>query len=124
MKKHVFVCLSFLLVLFAVSAFADYADGYTYTVKKKTAVITDYDGSETAVVIPAQLNGAAVTAIADNAFLDHADLVSVSIPDTITSIGKSAFMGCTSLVSVTFPDGVKTIGAKAFSNCSSLQRRS
>lgn len=38
-----------------------------------------------------------VTAIADNAFSNCTDLISVTIPSTMAKIGNSAFSGCTSL---------------------------
>ena len=35
-------------------------------------------------------------------FSDHANLTSVTIPDSVTSIGNRAFQNCISLASITF----------------------
>ncbi len=63
-----------------------------------------------------------VTAIADSAFIDCYDIVSITIPDNITSIGKYAFYNCSSLKSVTIGKSVTYMGYKAFENCSSLTK--
>ncbi len=42
--------------------------------------------------------------IADKAFADFADLVKVTIPDSVTSIGSSAFYNCTGLTAVHISD--------------------
>ena len=66
------------------------------------------------LVIPAELDGHPVTAVADNAFMDWSALESVVLPDTVTAIGDRAFMGCTRLESVDLPEGLRTIGEQAF----------
>lgn len=56
-----------------------------------------------------------VTAIADNAFAEMADLKSVSIGKHVTSIGARAFYNCKNLAKVTFKGtAVQTIGKDAF----------
>ncbi len=76
--------------------------------------ITGCDTSITNAVIPAEINGLPVTAIAENAFLECSGLTSVTIPDSIESIGESAFWYCSGLKSVKIPAGVKNIGGDAF----------
>ena len=66
------------------------------------------------LVIPAELDGHPVTAVADNAFMDWSALESVVLPDTVTAIGDRAFLGCTRLESVDLPEGLRTIGEQAF----------
>ena len=71
------------------------------------------------IVIPSTYKGKAVTALADNAFLE-AKVKSITIPDSVTSIGDRAFSSCYSLTSVVIGDSVTSIGYEAFFNCSSL----
>ena len=95
------------------------SDGFAYSLDG-TASITRYLGTDTEIVIPSQIEGTVVTAIAANAFSGCSNITSVTIPDTVTSIGKSAFKNCSSLASVTIPSGVQNIGTYAFAGCESL----
>ena len=54
--------------------------------------------------------------IADSAFSNCDNLISVIIPNSVTSIGDSAFSDCTSLKSVTIGNSVTSIGSSAFYN--------
>lgn len=87
--------------------------------KVGTAIITDYIGEETDVVIPKRLRGKKVISIDQGAF-KNTDITSVVIADTITSIGTNAFQNCKKLVSVDMGESVKNIGEGAFSNCTEL----
>ena len=71
--------------------------------------ISGYTGSETDLVIPAEIGGDSVTGIGLIAFRDCIGLKSVVLPDTVTYIGDGAFGGCTNLSSVTIPDSVTSI---------------
>ena len=78
-------------------------EGVVFTLQNdNTYAVTDYNGSETTVLLPSRYKGVAVTAIADNA-LARCNFASVSIPASVTSIGKSAFYGCGSLENITLP---------------------
>ncbi|GHU93168.1 hypothetical protein FACS189479_04080 [Spirochaetia bacterium] len=55
-----------------------------------------------------------------NARSNKANLVSITLPDSVTSIGFSAFKDCSSLASVTIGESVTSIGFGAFYNCSRL----
>jgi len=72
------------------------------------------------VVIPAVLDGYAVSSIGDDAFLCCSDITGVTIPDGISSIGNEAFGGCSGLESVTIPDSVTSMGVNPFTFCESL----
>jgi hypothetical protein len=98
--------------------------------------ITDYKGKDTAVVIPAVINGVAVTAIGDCVFekkwltsvsipagvvsigastFSHNDLTSLSLPATVRSIGNAAFHH-NKLTELSIPAGVESIGRNAFTD--------
>ena len=93
---------------------------YTYNVSNESAVITKYSGSDTAIQLPAELDGYPVTAIGKNAFQYNTTIERLSIPAPVASIGDSAFAGCYNLTEIQFPDGLTTIGGSAFKGCSAL----
>ena len=90
-----------------------------YTVNADgTCTITGMGGlTDTELVIPDTVDGYKVTAIGENAFCDHAELTSVSLPFWVNSIGSGAFIGCSGLNSVTFSEMVTTIAENAFDGC-------
>ena len=85
-----------------------------------TITITDYTGSDTAVVIPETINGKSVTSIGDNAFYGCKGLTSIEIPSSITSIENQVFCYCSSLTSIDIPLSVTSIGDNAFYGCKGL----
>lgn len=84
----------------------------------------DSYASLTAVTIPSTFshNGTVytVTEIKYWAFMECAELTSVTIPGSVTYIGGSAFADCTGLASVNISHGLTTIGGGAFSGCTGL----
>lgn len=52
------------------------------------------------IIIAEKYNGKPVTAIAENAFKDNAELKKVVIPKTVVKIGQDAFSGCSALICV------------------------
>ena len=96
-------------------------DGYKYSVNDDgTATIERYDGSETILEIPQEIDNHKVTILGSWAFSSCSGLTSITIPNGVTSIEYSAFKGCSSLTSITIPEGVTSIERGAFSECSSL----
>ena len=88
---------------------------------KSTGTITDCDDTVTAVDIPPEIDGVAVTGIGSNAFENCTGLTSMDIPDSVTSIKSSAFYGCSSLTNITIPESVTSLSPiSTFRNCSSL----
>lgn len=96
-------------------------------------VLAAYKGNDAQVNIPE-----GVRVIGGEAFLDHDEITSVILPDTLISVGEGAFQGCSGLAelrfgsrsvleelkdrafvgcgleSVTLPDSVKTMGIGVF----------
>jgi hypothetical protein len=83
--------------------------------------IKGYNGCDTNVVIPEEIDGHKVTSIENEAFEYNKYIVSVSIPSGVTDIGEYAFDGCFNLETVTFPSGLQGIGSHAFWNCYNLK---
>ncbi len=108
------------LLLCTAAAMAENAGDFEYTVENGKATITAYNGSETALIVPAALGGSPVTAIGENAFMGCYELTSVSLPQGLTEIGTAAFAGCYGLTVFTVPEGVTDIGETAFMNCDGL----
>lgn len=82
--------------------------------------LVEYTGSAENVVIPAVIDGKAVTEIANSAFNSNMTLKSVYIPDGVQRIGAGAFKDCLHLESVRMPISCAVIGAEAFASCGDL----
>ena len=121
-------CLLFSLLLIS-GAFTEknrqeeYTCGdYTYTLREDgTAEICKYTGTESDVVIPASLDGKAVTFLGSFAFNRCDDLVSVTIPEGVTALGEKAFSDCHKLETVVIPDSVAAVAPDPFDCCESLK---
>ena len=59
--------------------------------------------------------------IANYAFYNCANLVSVQMPDTVKIVGRAAFYDCSSLAGVKLPDTLEVIEDYTFYRCKSLQ---
>ena len=77
------------------------SNGFAYTVTGDEATITGYTGSARSLVIPSELGGKPVTAIADKAFYGY-KTPNIYIPKTIKAIGEDAFAGTVSSDKVRF----------------------
>lgn len=90
-------------------------DGYAYKENNGEIRITGYNGSETALRIPAEIEGKPVTVIGKNAFAKKMKLVSVIIPDSVKVLDMLCFMQCSNLKSVTLGRQVAVVADGAFS---------
>lgn len=81
-----------------------------------TYMLTSYTGNGESVTIPASVDGAQVTAVADACFKDMTGLKKVEITDGVTKLGNEVFSGCTALEEVTIPQSVGAIGYSAFAD--------
>ena len=121
MKKKLLTLVLLLAVLVcAVAAsgvFAAPKELYEYEVRTDGTVgITGADNSIRDAVIPAELDGRRVTAIASHAFLSCGDLVTVTIPEGVESIGDWAFANARGLISINIPDSLVSIGGALFNS--------
>ena len=120
MKKKVLaliMCIVMVIGILPVYAFAeDYSD-WTYNVlseEEKTAEITGYNGTETELVFPEEIDGYTMVAIANDAFEDDypntPNYTSITIPDTYTRIGYNNFDFDPFIDEVNLPHTLEFIG--------------
>lgn len=64
---------------------------------KKAACIEKYNGTETEVVIPSELDGLEVVVLGDSAFADNHDITAVTIPASVIGLGNYTFAECTAI---------------------------
>lgn len=100
---------------------------YKYYVDEtqNVAVISQYNGADSVVNIPEEIDGYRVLGIANGAFTNNRTITSVVIPEGVEFVGTEswegnstnftgAFQACTNLTSVTLPDSLWHIGINAF----------
>ena len=101
------------------------ADGITYRINEKEAMVAAVEPSLTEANIPSAVefegNQYPVIKINDKAFSGNTNLTVVTLPDGLVEIGNYAFSGCKNLESVTLPESLTTLGSGAFSGCKSLR---
>lgn len=132
MRKILSVILSCLLVFgISCTAFTNVAaatyftyNGYEYLVTTEgDAIICEYSGTKTDIVIPEAILGHNVISIDSSAFSYNSKLISVSFTKAIhlKNIGRGAFQGCSSLKSIVLTPSITSIGQSAFQGCTSLE---
>ena len=117
MKKLFVVLLALLLACGGIlsCAAAEEQSPYQYTLRSDgTAAISCIDPEITVAVIPAELDGHKVTALAENAFYGCVNLKKVTIPNTVKELGVCSLSCCYSLKDLLIPNSVKTIKGQAF----------
>lgn len=87
-----------------------------------TVCITSYNGSDTEVIIPSQIDDKNVSTLGDELFWYNSDLTSVTLPENLEYIGAKVFQNCTSLEEISLPDSVVEIGNACFLGCSKLSK--
>lgn len=117
----VILTLALMLSLAVLPATAIKSGDYEYGIlTDETVNITGYNGSDSEITIPAEIDGRIVTRINGYAFSGSDKLTSVKIPENVKVIGYSAFSDCTALTSVELPSSMRSIDYSAFSGCTSL----
>lgn len=96
--------------------------GLEYTVDSIGGYSATWIGADTEphITIPSEYNGKPVTGIGTFVFYGRADIIGVTIPDTVTHIDSGAFSNCLSMTSIVIPDTVTYIGSYAFNFDDSL----
>ena len=79
-----------------------------------------YFGENIDVILPNTIDGHTYM-VANDAFYNRIDIVSINLGDGVTSIGERAFSGCKSLTNVTLGKNIRSIGSDAFLGCDGLQ---
>lgn len=95
------------------------ASDFDCTTENGEVTITDYTGTREHVLIPSEIGGFPVTALADKAFYEK-HVTTVVVPDSVTEIGETCFSGDNYLVSLTLPDGLAELPPIALESCYSL----
>ena len=90
--------------------------------KKAYEVIAYHCATIDNITIPEKYASLPVIGIAENAFVNHGELKTIVLPETIQYIGDNAFAGCSGVKELVIPDSVETIGEAAFSGCSNLAK--
>ena len=78
-----------------------------------TLTISGYCGNDRSYTIPSDINGKTVTEIGYFAF-ENSEFTDIEIPDSIETIYGKAFINCANLKSVSIPAGVSLIDEYAF----------
>ncbi len=79
-----------------------------------TAVITAYQGTDTVLNIPGEVDGHTVVALENKALYKNETVQEIVFPDSLEVIGNFAVMYCKNLEKVTFGKNIKNIGVSAF----------
>lgn len=92
------------------------SDCFTRSGGTITGYLASYLGTpcERNIVIPSEISGTPITAIAANAFYNK-QLTGVTIPSSVTSIGNYAFYQ-NQITSIVVPSSVTSVGTMAFAN--------
>lgn len=96
------------------------SDGFSYILYNDNCMVSGYEGSETDLVIPKEIEGHSVTHLAPRAFAEDTGIQKYIIEAKIKELPNDCF-NRSSLHSIVLPDSIKTIGARCFENCYCLE---
>ncbi|MBO2515949.1 MAG: hypothetical protein CW338_01545 [Clostridiales bacterium] len=118
--------LSVILVLILLTAVCGAAaeeitrGDYTYMLYEDgTAAITGYTGTDTVLVLPAEVEGRPVTLIGEWAFAEKT-AVSITVPEGVKVLGDCAFAKSDTLEEVILPASIEAMGDNPFNGCGAL----
>lgn len=95
-------------------------DGFVYVVEDDGIKITECLKYDEQIIVPEQIEGKPVTVIGDDAFYQHKNMVSITLPDSVTSIEGAPFYRCYSLAKINISANVNFIGQDPFFRCCAL----
>ncbi len=87
-----------------------------------SAEIKSYQGEESVIEIPNEMDGKTITTIGVGAFEGNEFVEKVIVPEGVTWVQNKAFMGCVSLEEVVLPESCTAIGASVFEDCKTLKK--
>lgn len=97
-------------------------DGLTYVIYDDNSVeIVKYEGKQTEITIPSEIDDYPVSRIAASAFENCYFIKEVNIWADVIIIGESAFKDCIGLKEITIPHSVSEIYDSTFEGCSNLE---
>ncbi len=100
------------------------ADEYEwqYIVEKGNVTLIKYRGNDIHVVVPNDIGGMPVVAIADGCFKDNVSILSMYISANVKSIGNEAFYGTKSMEKLMFGNkaNITSVGYSAFEGCGAI----
>ncbi|MCR4595086.1 MAG: D-alanyl-D-alanine carboxypeptidase family protein [Clostridiales bacterium] len=108
MKKYISLIMALLMTVMSLQigfmpAYALTSGDWEYTLREdNTAEITGYTGAEIEAVIPDEIDGYTVAAIATQAFSGCESVSKLTIPAAVNSVGEEVFLGCSSLKEIKF----------------------
>lgn len=99
---------------------------YYYFLDDNSIKIVQYDGFDSDITVPSQINGYQVASLGNLAFnygerYSGVPVKSIVLPETLKELENSAFNSCESLQTITIPASVTKIGDFVFTACSSLK---
>ena len=86
-----------------------------------TILSHQYNPEETEVIVPEKIDEASVAALGENAFYQHENTISITLPASLEQIEGSSFYRCYSLEQSFIPRNVKNINGNPYFRCSSLE---
>lgn len=92
----------------------------TYRMENGSVYIDRYNGKESVVTVPSEINGVTISGLTGASFSGNINITKVILPDTITAISTRAFYRCKNLERVELPDTLTYIGQYAFAECEKL----
>ena len=95
------------------------ASDFAYTAENGEVTITDYVGTSEHVLIPSEIDGQPVTALADRAFYEKT-VTTVVVPESVKTLGEACFSGDNFLTSLTLPENLAELPPVALESCYSL----
>lgn len=113
--------MAYIFAFLALTTFSYAQSDYIIEVDQNNkATIKAYTGEEQKLKLPNVIDGVEVVGIADRAFYQNTNIVSVSLPDTINSIGEESFAQCPNLSTMYINANVEYIGDDAFKDSDNL----